>query len=187
MLHPASSHLNSGLRFGRITYQVEKAVPVFQPYQSLGQDEFRKLLQTSGLDDELQGAADSKKRLPDIYQPKPFIVVARDEQDKGKAVGVAGFVNLGEYDFLSTLAVDKAYQQKGIGQELIRQGVLHTRAQYQSANDSGHTSLATLTASDSFEEPTISNKAAKKYGFQQLPNAAVLSRKTQAQNLRYLA
>jgi GNAT superfamily N-acetyltransferase len=189
-------------RFGRITYQVERIKPSL--YSALSPQEFQGLLKSSGLDKELQGAADSPKRFADIYQPKSWVVVARDipeadtrtlqktgfeplntSKTPGKPVGVASIVTLGEYNFLSTLAVDPQYQHKGIGKKLIDTGILASRAQYKTETDSGHASLATLTSADNFRDKTEKrNQFYLKAGFIPLNNAAVFSRSQQ--KLSYL-
>ena len=90
-----------------IEYQIETNLPA---------EEFRTILINSTLSE--RRPVDEPERLNKMLEHANLIVTARD---KGKLVGVSR--SLSDYSFctyLSDLAVDVAYQKKGIGRELIR-------------------------------------------------------------------
>ena len=88
----------------------------YQTENSLNANEFRTLLINSTLGE--RRPVDEPERLSKMLEHSNLIVTARDN---GLLVGVSR--SLTDYAFctyLSDLAVDLAYQKKGIGRELIR-------------------------------------------------------------------
>ena len=88
----------------------------YQTENNLTAEEFRAILIDSTLGE--RRPVDDPERLNKMLEHANLIVTARD---KGKLIGVSR--SLTDYTFctyLSDLAVDLAYQKKGIGRELIR-------------------------------------------------------------------
>ena len=91
-----------------ISYKVEN---------ELGVDEFIDILNKSTLAE--RRPVDDKPRLEMMLKNANLIITARD---KGKLVGVSrALTDFCYCTYLSDLAVDKEYQKRGIGKELIRQ------------------------------------------------------------------
>jgi len=89
----------------------------YQTESDLKVDEFRTLLINSTLGE--RRPVDEPERLQKMLEHGNLIITARDN---GILVGVSR--SLTDYSFctyLSDLAVDAAYQKRGIGRELIRQ------------------------------------------------------------------
>jgi ribosomal protein S18 acetylase RimI-like enzyme len=90
-----------------IKYQIEN---------NISPKEFKELLLKSTLGE--RRPVDDFERIKAMVQHANLIVTARD---KNKLVGVARSISDFVYcTYLSDLAVDTAYQKKGIGKELIR-------------------------------------------------------------------
>lgn len=90
-----------------ITYQVEPG---------LGKEEFLAVLASSTLGE--RRPIREPERIAAMLRHADLILTARDN---GKLIGVARSLTDFSYcTYLSDLAVDKAYQRKGIGKELIR-------------------------------------------------------------------
>ncbi len=90
-----------------ITYQVEP---------DLGKEEFTAVLASSTLGE--RRPIDDPERIAAMLRYAGLILTARDN---GKLIGVARSLTDFSYcTYLSDLAVDKAYQRKGVGKELIR-------------------------------------------------------------------
>ena len=96
-----------------IDYKIENDLSV---------EEFRQILITSTLAE--RRPVNEPERLSKMLEHANLIVTARDN---GKLVGVSRSLTDFMYcTYLSDLAVDKDYQKKGIGKELIRQTKLKT-------------------------------------------------------------
>jgi len=96
-----------------LTYQIEKDITV---------DEFKQILDKSTLAE--RRPVNEPERLTSMLLHGNLIITARDN---GQLVGIAR--SLTDYlycTYLSDLAVDMAYQKRGIGKELIRQTKLAT-------------------------------------------------------------
>lgn len=96
-----------------LTYQIEKDITV---------DEFKQILEKSTLAE--RRPVNEPERLTSMLLHGNLIITARDN---GQLVGIAR--SLTDYlycTYLSDLAVDMAYQKRGIGKELIRQTKLAT-------------------------------------------------------------
>lgn len=91
-----------------ITYQTEN---------DLSLEEFRELLIKSTLGE--RRPIDDENRMTNMLKHANLIITARK---MGKLVGVArALSDFGYCTYLSDLAVDQAYQRKGIGKALIRE------------------------------------------------------------------
>ena len=96
-----------------IEYKIENDLSV---------EEFRQILITSTLAE--RRPVNEPERLSKMLEHANLIVTARDN---GKLIGVSRSLTDFMYcTYLSDLAVDKDYQKKGIGKELIRQTKLKT-------------------------------------------------------------
>lgn len=96
-----------------INYQIEK---------NLGIDEYKAILIASTLGE--RRPVNEPDRLQKMLEHGNLIVTAREN---GKLVGVSRSLTDFMYcTYLSDLAVDIAYQKKGVGRELIRQTKLAT-------------------------------------------------------------
>jgi len=90
-----------------ITYQLENTLSV---------EDFLQVLHTSTLAE--RRPADDVERIQQMLDHADIIITARDE---GKIVGVARSISDFTFcTYLSDLAVDEAYQHRGIGRELIK-------------------------------------------------------------------
>lgn len=79
-------------------------------------EEFRAVLAASGINRPI----DDLPRLQRMLDQAQLIVTARDDDDAGKLIGIAR--SLTDFCFacyMSDLAVDRAYQNRGIGRQLI--------------------------------------------------------------------
>jgi len=93
----------------------------YQKETDLSPDEFRELLIKSTLGE--RRPVDDLSRMTKMVENADLIITARHE---GRLVGLSRSVTDFAYClYLSDLAVDQAYQKKGIGKELIRQTKLH--------------------------------------------------------------
>lgn len=82
----------------------------------LGAEEFREVLVKSTLGE--RRPIDEPERLQKMLEHGNLIVTARDN---GKLVGVSrSMTDFSFCTYLSDLAVDEAYQKRGIGKELIK-------------------------------------------------------------------
>ena len=87
----------------------------------LSLEEFKAILEKSTLAE--RRPMNEPDRLQKMLEHGNLIITARDN---GKIVGVARSITDFHYaTYLSELAVDKAYQKKGIGKELIKQTKLN--------------------------------------------------------------
>lgn len=146
----------------------KKAPVVYDADQTgIDQDSFVKLAHDSGYDTEVQGSMDENKRLPFMLNPKPVVVTAKVGD---QLVGVAKGLNLGEYAYLDTMMIDKPFQSKGVGTELLRQFQSKVAEQC-----GGPTSIATMSE-DHQDTTTASHKFYLNRGFKPLPNALFLER-----------
>jgi GNAT superfamily N-acetyltransferase len=136
----------------------------YQPQTLIKQDEFLSLMGRSGLSDVVQDSHEEPQRLPYMITPQPLWVAARDTSKA--LVGLASGVQLGEYLFLGTLAVDKDYQKKGLAAQLLKQ----FRALGESMVGGLPCSVATLSA-DPANLQTPSHQFSVNRGAQSLPNA----------------
>ena len=94
-----------------IQYQIEK---------SLGAEEFKDVLIRSTLSE--RRPLDEPDRISGMLKNANLIVTARDNN---RLVGVArSLTDFAFCTYLSDLAVDERYQNRGIGKELIRQAKL---------------------------------------------------------------
>jgi ribosomal protein S18 acetylase RimI-like enzyme len=161
-----------------IEFSVEDSAPAIEPYRSVAKDEFRALMQASNLSEHLQNAEHSSGRFPYLYQPRPFAVTARIAigGQAGVLVGMASFVELGDYNFLANLAVHRDFHKQGIGRELIRRGIAHSRKHYRSAEDQGYASLVALMTTDTLPTDPVEHPAFHKYGFRKMTTAAAFLR-----------
>ena len=90
-----------------ITYKIEENLPA---------DAFREVLINSGLG--VRRPVDDLKRLEQMLTHANLIITARDGD---KLIGIARSLTDFVYcTYLSDLAVDRSYQGRGIGTELIR-------------------------------------------------------------------
>jgi predicted N-acetyltransferase YhbS len=90
---------------------------IYQLENSLGSEEFRRLLINSTLG-ERRPVHDSE-RLSKMVRNANLIITARTNKE---LIGVARSISDFAFcTYLSDLAVDKKYQRSGIGKELIRQ------------------------------------------------------------------
>jgi len=88
----------------------------------LNRDEFRTVLINSTLGE--RRPVDDLERMEQMVKSAGLIITARDN---GKLVGVARALTDFVYcTYLSDLAVDKDYQNRGVGKELIKQIKLKT-------------------------------------------------------------
>ena len=95
-----------------ITYQLEPNLPA---------GEFIGVLKASGLD--ARRPADNPERIARMLREADLVVTARDD---GKLVGISRALTDFSYCcYLSDLAVDVAYQHKGIGKKLIAETHRH--------------------------------------------------------------
>jgi predicted N-acetyltransferase YhbS len=93
------------------------AMIIYSRETDLQPDEFRDVLIRSSLGE--RRPVDDAARIASMVKNANLIITARDN---GLLVGVARSVTDFSYcTYLSDLAVDEAYQKKGIGKELIRQ------------------------------------------------------------------
>ena len=95
---------------------------IYQQEEKISIDEFKKVLINSTLGEKRPVNDDN--RLLKMIENSNLLFTARDN---GKLIGIAR--SLTDFQFctyLSDLAVDVAYQKKGIGKELIRQTKLKT-------------------------------------------------------------
>ena len=91
-----------------IKYNVEK---------NISTEEFQHILNSSSLTE--RRPINDKERLTAMIKNASIIITARDN---GKLIGIARSISDFAYcTYLSDLAVDMAFQKKGIGKELIRQ------------------------------------------------------------------
>lgn len=91
-----------------IKYNVEK---------NISTEEFQHILNSSSLAE--RRPINDKERLTAMIKNASIIITARDN---GKLIGIARSISDFVYcTYLSDLAVDMAFQKKGIGKELIRQ------------------------------------------------------------------
>jgi len=89
----------------------------YQRENNLSAKEFVQILYSSTLAE--RRPADDPARIDKMLQYGNLIITARDN---GKLVGVArSLTDFAFCTYLSDLAVDLAYQKKGVGKELIRQ------------------------------------------------------------------
>ena len=96
-----------------ITYNLEIA---------LSAEAFREVLVSSGLG--ARRPIEDIRRLEQMLSNANLLITARDGE---KLIGVArGLTDFVYCTYLSDLAVDQAYQGRGIGKELIRQTKLQT-------------------------------------------------------------
>lgn len=87
--------------------------------QDLSCDEFVAILESSGLAD--RRPVTDRARLEQMLRGANLIIVARDA-DSGVAVGVArSLTDFCYCCYLSDLAVDRAWQGRGIGRQLIEE------------------------------------------------------------------
>ena len=85
-------------------------------------EEFREVLINSTLGE--RRPVNEPERLQKMLEHGDLLITARDN---GKLVGVSrSITDFSFCTYLSDLAVDKSYQQQGIGKELIRQTKLAT-------------------------------------------------------------
>ncbi len=94
----------------------------YQTEENLSVEEFRTILVNSTLGE--RRPIDEPETLSKMLQHGNLIITARED---GKLIGVARSLTDFLYcTYLSDLAVDEAYQKRGIGKELIRQTKLTT-------------------------------------------------------------
>lgn len=94
----------------------------YQTEENLSVEEFRAILVNSTLGE--RRPIDDPETLSKMLQHGNLIITARED---GKLIGVARSLTDFLYcTYLSDLAVDEAYQKRGIGKELIRQTKLAT-------------------------------------------------------------
>lgn len=94
----------------------------YQTEENLSVEEFRAILVNSTLGE--RRPIDEPETLSKMLQHGNLIITARED---GKLIGVARSLTDFLYcTYLSDLAVDEAYQKRGIGKELIRQTKLTT-------------------------------------------------------------
>jgi predicted N-acetyltransferase YhbS len=94
----------------------------YQTENNLSVDEFRMVLLNSTLGE--RRPVNEPERLQKMLEHGNLIITARDN---GRLVGVSrSLTDFLFCTYLSDLAVDKEYQKKGIGKELIRQTKLAT-------------------------------------------------------------
>lgn len=92
-----------------VTYQLEH-------YLNVEEDEFLDLLTRSGLAE--RRPVDEPETIRGMLRHADILVTARVE---GRLVGIARSITDYAYcTYLSDLAVDEAYQRRGIGRELVR-------------------------------------------------------------------
>ena len=88
----------------------------YRKEDQLSPDEFTEVLRSSTLGE--RRPVNDADRVASMIKNANLIITARDS---GKLVGIARSVSDYSYcTYLSDLAVDKDYQRKGIGRELIR-------------------------------------------------------------------
>jgi GNAT superfamily N-acetyltransferase len=88
----------------------------YQREQDLGADEFISVLERSGLAE--RRPVGDRERITAMLRNADVIVTARTAQ--GRLVGVSRAISDGSYcTYLSDLAVDRDFQGRGIGRELI--------------------------------------------------------------------
>jgi len=89
---------------------------VFQREKTLSPEEFIDILQRSGLAE--RRPIEDKGRIKKMCQNANLIVTASNKE--GKIIGIARAISDFAYcTYLSDLAVDKAFQKKGIGKHLV--------------------------------------------------------------------
>jgi ribosomal protein S18 acetylase RimI-like enzyme len=101
-----------------VSSQVPSGAIAYQLEPQLTADEFIEVLRNSTLAE--RRPVDDRARIESMLRQADIILTARDE--RGKIVGVARALSDFSYaTYLSDLAVDQAFQGRGIGRELIRQ------------------------------------------------------------------
>lgn len=137
---------------------------------ALAQDVFFELAESSGWQRMTQNALAEEKRLPYVLQPKPLVLVARDEN--GKIIAARGGINFGAYAYSQFAMVSSEYQGKGLGTQLLKA----FQAELNRLNG-GETSIAIFAHPES--QQYYLNR-----GFIPLKNALVLKRGTVIQDCR---
>src|SRR5919206_4066818 len=95
---------------------------IYKRESNLSPEEFSTILIDSTLGE--RRPVDDYQRISEMVKSADLIITARDNE---KLVGVARALTDFVYcTYLSDLAVDKNYQNRGIGKELIRQVKLNT-------------------------------------------------------------
>lgn len=94
----------------------------YRKENDLNAEEFISVLKKSTLAE--RRPVNDPERITQMLQHANIIITARED---GKLIGVArSLTDFAYCTYLSDLAVDEAYQKKGIGKELIRQTKLQT-------------------------------------------------------------
>lgn len=92
---------------GNLTYAVNEAVSV---------EEFIEVLRASTLGE--RRPVDDRACLEEMLKHANLVVTARDE---GRLIGIArSLTDFAYVAYMSDLAVDRAYQHRGVGRDLIR-------------------------------------------------------------------